>query len=237
MNRHRILVIEDDNHIRNGLVDTLESEGYQVDECGNGEQALPLLKQGGYDLVLLDIMMPGKDGYTLCQEFRQFDKRTIVIMLTAKSQEVDKVLGLKLGADDYIAKPFGIHELLARVESALRRMKINSSETRSDQETLPTEMDFGGVRVNRKTYQAHAADKSMKLTSRELKLLEQFFLKPGEVLSRDSLLNSVWGIDYYGTTRTLDQHIAQLRKKLATLGANEILETVHGVGYRYPTKN
>lgn len=222
-----ILIAEDDPHIRAGLVDTLESEGYRVDSAVDGAQAEALLKQKPYDLAILDIMMPKKDGYAVCQALRQRDTSIAVIMLSAKSEEIDKVLGLKLGADDYVTKPFGVKELLARVESALRRSRQNSNASN----TQPT-FALGPVTVHRAAFKASHGGRQVDLTSRELKLLEQFHLHPDEVLTRDTLLNQVWGIDYYGTTRTLDQHIAQLRKKLASLGIHHLIDTVHGIGYR-----
>lgn len=232
MSQKRILVAEDDPNIRTGLVDTLESEGYHVDSASDGLQATALFKQSPYDLALLDIMMPGKDGYTLCQEFRAHAPQAAIVLLTAKSQEIDKVLGLKLGADDYITKPFGVHELLARIEAILRRATRQSTPNKPE---LPTILTFGPLTANRATYKLHHGPATAPLTERELKLLEQFHLHPGEVLSRNQLLDTVWGIEYYGTTRTLDQHIAQLRKKIATLNAPELIETIHGTGYRCKT--
>ncbi|MDQ8183810.1 response regulator transcription factor [Pelagicoccus sp. SDUM812005] len=228
MSKKRILVAEDDPHIRTGLVDTLESEGYHVASAANGKQASSLFSQETYDLALLDIMMPGKDGYALCQEFRAKAPHTAIVLLTAKSQEIDKVLGLKLGADDYITKPFGVLELLARIEAIFRRTAAAAPAVPE----LPSKLPFGPVTANRATYKLEYQQQEIPLTERELKLLEQFHLHPGEVLNRSTLLDRVWGIEYYGTTRTLDQHIAQLRKKFATLGAQDPIETVHGVGYR-----
>ncbi|MDQ8185992.1 response regulator transcription factor [Pelagicoccus sp. SDUM812002] len=230
MSKKRILVAEDDPHIRTGLVDTLESEGYLVVATSDGNQASSLFPQDTFDLALLDIMMPGKDGYSLCQEFRAKSPQTAIIHLTAKSQEIDKVLGLKLGADDYITKPFGVQELLARIEAIFRR---TGSQAKNDKTTeLPSKLTIGPLTINRSTYKLEYEGQDCALTERELKLLEQFYLHPGEVLNRSVLLDRVWGIEYYGTTRTLDQHIAQIRKKMNSLGASDPIETVHGVGYR-----
>ncbi|MDQ8197004.1 response regulator transcription factor [Pelagicoccus enzymogenes] len=230
MSQKRILVAEDDPHIRTGLVDTLESEGYKVTSAHDGKQASSLLSQETFDLALLDIMMPGKDGYALCQEVRAKSPQTAIVLLTAKSQEIDKVLGLKLGADDYITKPFGVQELLARLEAIFRRLAARIPA--DDKTSLPTQLTIGQAAANRSTYKLEYEGREAPLTERELKLLEQFYLRPGEVLNRNTLLDRVWGIEYYGTTRTLDQHIAQLRKKFAKLGADDPIETVHGVGYR-----
>lgn len=229
--RYKVLIAEDDEHIRIGLVDTLESEGYSVVAVPDGAAAVEAFERGGFHLVLLDVMMPEVDGYEVCRMIREKDKNVGIIMLTAKGEEIDKVLGLKLGADDYVTKPFGIHELLARLESTLRRAKAASTETAVD--ALPSELDFGVFAVNRKTLEAVKDNEGVGLSGKEVLLLENFWQKPNEVLSRDELLNLAWGVDYMGTTRTLDQHILQLRKKLEKIGVEKFLETVHGVGYRW----
>ncbi|MBU1344441.1 MAG: response regulator transcription factor [Proteobacteria bacterium] len=231
MTQIRILVAEDDTHIRMGLVDTLESENYKVTEARNGRQAVELFNAGSFDLVLLDIMMPEKSGYDVCHDIRAVDEEIPIIMLTAKGEEIDKVVGLKLGADDYITKPFGVHELLARISAVLRRTrKLTSSKKQLCQEVFK----FGEFEVNPKTFKLTGRSRTIDLSERELKLICHFFAHPGEVLSRDNILNAVWGIDYLGTTRTLDQHIAQLRKKIEADPSNPaLITTVHGVGYRY----
>ncbi|MCP4722062.1 MAG: response regulator transcription factor [Desulfobacteraceae bacterium] len=227
----KILVAEDDINIRTGLVDTLESEDYQVIEAKDGRQAMAAFKTGFFDLVLLDVMMPEKSGYDVCRDIRASNKDVPIIMLTAKGEEIDKVVGLQLGADDYITKPFGVHELLARIAAVLRRSK----RQKSDHKDRPQEIFmFGEFEVNPKTFKLASAGRTIDLSERELKLIQYFYAHKGEVLSRDNMLNAVWGIDYLGTTRTLDQHIAQLRKKLESDPANPVLiKTVHGVGYRY----
>ncbi|MEM9157784.1 MAG: response regulator transcription factor [Verrucomicrobiota bacterium] len=230
--RYRVLVAEDDEHIRIGLVDTLESEGYEVEAVGDGAAALEAFRGGRYHLALLDVMMPEKDGYEVCQAIRRKDRNVGIIMLTAKGQEIDKVLGLKLGADDYVTKPFGIHELLARLESTLRRAGASAVDAGRHGE-LPGELDFSGFAANRKTLEAVRGENKIGLTAKEIVLLEIFWRRPNEALSRDELLNAAWGIDYMGTTRTLDQHVLQLRKKLEKIGVERFLETVHGVGYRW----
>jgi DNA-binding response OmpR family regulator len=230
-----ILVAEDDNHIRQGLVDTLESEGYRVTAAADGRMAADLLQKTRFALVLLDIMMPEKSGYDLCRDIRSKDMETPIIMLTAKGEEIDKVLGLELGADDYITKPFGVHELLARISAVLRRSKRTAAPETG--QAMPPEFPFGNAIVNTRQFRLIKGEQGLDLSEREVKLLYAFFSRPDEVLSRDSLLNEVWGIDYYGTTRTLDQHIAQLRKKIETDPANPVfIHTVHGVGYRYTVR-
>ncbi len=227
----KILVAEDDANIRMGLVDTLESENYHVVEANNGARALELFNHISFDLIILDVMMPEKSGYDVCQDIRVVNKDIPIIMLTAKGEEFDKVLGLRLGADDYITKPFGIHEFLARISAVLRRSK---RETKPEGTALHNKFQFGKFEVNAKTYKLSGQDIKIDLSKREVKLIQYFHEHPGVVLSRDDILNAIWGIDYYGTTRTLDQHIAQLRKKIEIDPSKpSIITTVHGVGYRY----
>ena len=233
----KILIAEDDANIRLGLAATLESEGYDVTAAGDGAQALKLFGQGKFDLVILDVMMPKASGYDVCRELRARGERTPVLFLTAKGEEIDKVVGLKLGADDYVTKPFGVHELLARVEALLRRARAAGSREAggTDAKGLPAVFRFGAAEIDRRKFTATVGGREVAaLTARELKLIEVFAAKPGEVLSRDALLNAVWGVDYFGTTRTLDQHVAQLRKKVERVAdAPAAIVTVHGVGYRY----
>lgn len=242
-----ILVAEDDDNIRMGLVDILESESYRVIPAEDGEKALAHFQDNAVDLVLLDIMMPGKNGFDVCRDIRAVDRQVPIILLTAKGEEMDKVIGLNAGADDYITKPFGIHELLARITAVLRRSGLRRKK--DNQSTAPEHSDtanegsfmFGGCRVNPKTFKiskptskAPAPPIEEDITERELKLICFFHQHPGQVLSRDTLLNEIWGIHYLGTTRTLDQHIAKLRKKIEIVpSAPEIITTVHGIGYRY----
>ncbi|MEI6807366.1 MAG: response regulator transcription factor [bacterium] len=235
MNNISILVAEDDTNIRNGLVDTLESEGYKVTPASEGEQALKLFAKQKFDLILLDIMMPGKSGYDVCRAIRESNKAVPIIMLTAKSEEVDKVVGLQLGADDYVTKPFGVHELLARIAAALRRTRQSVTEQKKkDTPVMPDIFKFGKAEIDAREYRARVGTKTFDLSDREVKLLDFFRRNPGKVLTRDELLNAVWGIDYFGTTRTLDQHIAQLRKKVETKPDKPgVITTIHGVGYRY----
>lgn len=228
---HHILIAEDEAPIRQGLIDLLEAEGYRVTATDNGAAAMDAFSRETPDLVLLDVMMPEKSGYDVCREIRKSDTRTPIIMLTAKGEEIDKVLGLELGADDYVTKPFGLHELRARISAALRR---SNQSIQAENSSLPDQFPMGTATVSRKTYSIKVAGIETSLTARELKLLETFFLQPGEVLSRNDLLNAAWGVDYFGTTRTLDQHIAQLRKKIEVdPAAPQVIITVHGVGYRY----
>jgi len=229
----RILIAEDDTPIRLGLIATLESEGYEVTAAADGAQALRLHPQGKFDLVILDVMMPKASGYDVCRELRTKGERTPVLFLTAKGEEIDKVVGLKLGADDYVTKPFGVQELLARVEALLRRSRATMAAA-ENAGALPSVFHLGAAEIDRRKFVVSRGGRTEAITAREMKLAEVFAAHPGEVLTREALLNGVWGVDYFGTTRTLDQHVAQLRKKIeATPDAPAVLLTVHGVGYRY----
>jgi DNA-binding response OmpR family regulator len=227
----RVLIAEDDASLRQGLIDLLEGEGYAVTPTADGKEALDAFHAEQPDLVLLDVMMPEMSGYDVCREIRKQDNHTPIIMLTAKGEEIDKVVGLELGADDYVTKPFGLHELRARIAAVLRRSK---KSLRQPEQGCAEQFSIGEALIDCKTYQVTLGGKTQSLTSRELKLLEVFASRPNEVLSRNDLLNAAWGIDYFGTTRTLDQHVAQLRKKVEKDPAQpEHLLTVHGVGYKF----
>lgn len=232
----RILIAEDDANIRLGLAATLESEGYEVVAASDGAQALKLYPQSKYDLVVLDVMMPRASGYDVCRELRAAGAGVPVLFLTAKGEEVDKVVGLKLGADDYVVKPFGVRELLARVEALLRRGRASaaSSANGGAGAGLPPVFRVGAAEIDRRTFSVRLPGREPEaLTARELRLAEVFAAHAGETLTRDQLLNAVWGVGYAGTTRTLDQHVAQLRKKVEPdPEAPRAILTVHGVGYR-----
>src|SRR5262245_59919361 len=197
----RILIAEDDANIRQGLIATLESEGYAVTAASDGAQALRVFPQEKFDLILLDIMMPKTSGYDVCRELRARGARVPVLFLTAKGEEIDKVVGLKLGADDYVTKPFGVHELLARVEALIRRTRSGPANGRETSEPVPPVFRLGAASIDRRKFTATVGARLMGLTVRELKLAEVFAAHAGEVLTREALLNTVWGIDYFGTTR------------------------------------
>ncbi len=228
MTKTKILIIEDDPHILLGLEEVLKSDGFDVAACSRGDQAREAVTQHQPALIVLDVMLPGLSGYDVCRDLRTRKIGTPILMLTAKSQEIDKVVGLELGADDYVTKPFGVRELLARIHALLRRSGT-VKEAAEDQDVF----QIGAAKVDPKTFQITRGRVVEELTAKELKLLQTFHAHPGEVLSRDRLLNEVWGYNYYGTTRTLDQVIVQLRKKLGDNGdAPRHLLTVHGVGYK-----
>ena len=217
-----VLVAEDDPVIRRAVKAALASEGYSVRETPDGASALRAFGEKRPDLMLLDVMMPAADGFEVCARIRAVDARVPIIFLTARSSEDDKVKGLGLGADDYIVKPFGVRELLARVAAVLRRADSRTPET----------IPLGTVHIDpRKASLVHSDGKSVALTARELRLLLLFAARPDEVISRDELLNSCWGLTYYGTTRTLDQHILVLRKKLGPEGHR--LVSVRSLGYKF----
>ena len=225
----KILIIEDDPHILLGLQEVLAGDGFEVATCIRGDHALEAVSKYRPALLLLDVMLPGLSGYDICKQLRAKKDSTPILMLTAKGQEIDKVVGLDLGADDYLTKPFGVRELLARIHALLRRVGNGSKSDPGESATFK----IGGAEIDPKTFQLRRGKSAEDLTAKELKLLQLFHDHPGEVLSRDRLLNEVWGYNYYGTTRTLDQVIVQLRKKLGDNGGEpKHLLTVHGVGYK-----
>ena len=228
----KILIVEDDPHILLGLEEVLKSEGYETVSCNRGDEAVAAVTKLQPMLIVLDVMLPGASGYDICKALRAKKIATPILMLTAKGQEIDKVIGLDLGADDYVTKPFGVRELLARIQALLRRTAASGSTTASpalDEKPFK----IGDATIDPKTFQLKRGRAVEELTAKEVKLLQVFHAHAGEVLSRDKLLNEVWGYNYYGTTRTLDQVIVQLRKKLGDNGGEpRHLLTIHGVGYK-----
>ncbi|MEP6664450.1 MAG: response regulator transcription factor, partial [Verrucomicrobiota bacterium] len=223
----KILIVEDDPHILLGLEEILRSEGFDTSSCDRGNNALEAIARFQPALILLDVMLPGLSGYEICKKLRAKKITTPVLMLTAKGQEIDKVVGLDLGADDYVTKPFGVRELLARIHAVLRRSTPTAGAAGE------TEFRIGSSVINPKTFQLIRGKTTEVLTAKELKLLQFFSAHGHEVLSRDKLLNEVWGYNYFGTTRTLDQVVVQLRKKLGDNGDEpKHLIAVHGVGYK-----
>ena len=220
-----ILFAEDDETLRTGLETALTSEGYEARGCKDGDEALTAFAKRRPDLLILDVMMPGKSGFDVCVEVRRSDPSVPILFLTAKASEADVVVGLGLGADDFIPKPFRIRELLARVSAALRRGRLVAATAPSDVFMI------GSARVDARRFLVSTGEPpDQPITVRELGLLKEFAAHPGEVLSRDTLLDEVWGMDYAGGTRTLDQHIVQVRRKLGPSG--NLIETIRGVGYR-----
>jgi len=220
-----IAVIEDEEIIRKSVTMNLELEGFEVVTASDGEEGIQLVKDRKPDLIIMDVMMPRKDGLQTCRELRTAGVSTPLILLTARSSEVDKVLGLDLGADDYLAKPFGMLELLARVKALLRRVQ---------RVTSVDEIRFSDVVVDFKAYRAVKNDQPIDLSAREYRLLRYLVVKQGNVVTRDELLDEVWGYNSYPTTRTVDNHIARLRQKIeANVDEPQHILTVHGVGYKF----
>ncbi len=229
--KEKILVVEDEAAILTGLLDLLQGEGFQVFSARDGQEALCRYEQQKPDLILLDIMVPGKSGYEVCREIRKKDSLVPILMLTAKGQEVDKVVGLELGADDYIVKPFGVKELISRIRAALRRARAKPLKENNNP------IIFGDVYIDPKTLRGKKGKKEFPVTEREIHLLKLFFSRDGEVIDRFTLLDQVWGVSYEGTTRTLDQHIAKLRQKIENNPAHpKYILTVHTVGYQFFSK-
>ena len=226
----RILVVEDEPTIAVALQDDLEVEGYSVEVATDGARAAALAPQGGFDLILLDVMLPEKDGFTLCRELRAQGLRTPIILLTAKGQEIDKVLGLELGADDYVTKPFSPRELLARIKALLRRATENGAAGSQRGHVY----EFADVRVDFERFEAWRDGQRIDLTATEFKLLRTFLTRQGRVLSIDELLEEVWGKDVFLTDRVIYTHINNLRNKLEPDPGNpQYLVTVRGLGYRF----
>jgi DNA-binding response OmpR family regulator len=228
--QRKVLIVEDDPAIRDALVEAIQADGHATVCAVDGQQAVRLFATEAFDLVLLDLMLPVMNGYDVCRRIREKDRRVSILMLTAKGTEIDKVLGLELGADDYVTKPFGVRELMARVHAAFRRQESTVGTAAANPADT---FYFGPTLVDRRRFTATRDEVCVTLTARELRLLEVFQARKGEVLSRDQLLNDVWGINYLGTTRTLDQHVAQVRKKVEGDGAAQLIKTIHGVGYQY----
>jgi len=221
----RILVVEDEPGIALGLGDDLRMEGYEVEIAGDGLTAARLAREGSFDLIVLDVMLPGKDGFEVCRELRRGGLRTPILMLTAKTQEAEKVLGFELGADDYVTKPFGTRELRARIKALLRR---------AAGERVAEPYRFGDVEVDFERGELRRGGRAVELTAIEFKLLEVFVRSRGRVLSRDRLLDGAWGADTFASERIVDNHIANLRRKIEPDPANpRYLRNLRGLGYRF----
>jgi two-component system alkaline phosphatase synthesis response regulator PhoP len=226
--KKRVLLVEDEPGLVMTLTDRLSEEGYEVRHAGNGKAAMEALADS-FDLIILDVMLPHSSGFDVCRDLRGRGIRAPVLMLTAKSQVVDKVVGLKLGADDYMTKPFAMMELLARMEALLRRS--------SGAEPSEDVFQFGPIRVDFRSAQVSRDGRPVELTAREYKLLRYFIEHRGATLSRDELLNGVWGYDAMPFTRTVDVHVAWLRQKLEVNPRHpQFIVTVHGLGYRFVTE-
>ncbi|PGE57345.1 DNA-binding response regulator [Bacillus wiedmannii] len=226
----RILIADDDKEIRNLLKIYLERELYMVDTAVNGEEALQLFNQNNYNLVILDLMMPKVDGIEVCRKLR--DKTNVpILMLTAKDHEIDKILGLSIGADDYITKPFSIHEVVARVKALMRRFLVLGSNTTAQEKTI---LAFKGLTIDLNTYTVHTNKEELSLTGKELELLKFFTSNPGQVFTKTQLFRNVWDDNYIEDDNTVMVHIRKLRKKIEINPSNpKFIQTVWGIGYKF----
>ncbi len=226
--KKRILLVEDEPGLVLTLTDRLTSEGYAVESVSDGESAVDRSTDSSFDLIVLDVMLPGKNGFDVCRDIRQRSIKSPVLMLTARSLVVDKVVGLKLGADDYLTKPFEMMELLARVEALLRRAetptKVDGMETHA----------FGGIQVNFRSAEVKRDGEPVALSALEFKLLRYFIEHQGATISRDEMLNEVWGYDAMPSSRTVDVHVAWLRQKIEPNPSHpQFILTIHGLGYKF----
>ncbi len=230
----KILIAEDDLHIRQGLSDLLSQEGYEIETAENGKIALELFQKKKPQFVILDIMMPEMDGYSVCREIRAVDNDIPIIFLSAKSEEIDRVIGLELGADDYISKPFGTREVVARIRAITRRFLKSSSPLSTITEPQSDSFSFGDLEVLPNELRAKKGKVCIDLSLREIKVLQTLAKHQGEVVSRDLLFNECWGYEHMPNSRTLDQHISKLRKLIEDDPSDpHLIKTVHGAGYRY----
>lgn len=221
-----ILLIEDDPAILNGISEALKAEFYNVTAVGDGEKGYKTAKREKFDLIILDLMLPYKDGFEICRDLRKDEVATPIIMLTSKKEEVDKLVGLEMGADDYMTKPFSLKELLARIKAVLRRSQASLFE--------PDEISFGMINVNFSKQEIYKNGVKIKLSSTELKIIKYFIQHEGEVITRNQFLDDVWGYDSFPTTRTVDNYILSIRKKLEDdLSNPKHFLTIHTAGYKF----
>jgi two-component system alkaline phosphatase synthesis response regulator PhoP len=225
----RVLIVEDDQAMAVALRDGFEYEGYVVQVARDGATGLRLASEKEVDLIILDVMLPKMSGFDICKQLRSSGKDTPIIMLTARGQEIDKVVGLKIGADDYVTKPFSFMELMARVEALLRRTARHSE--------MPNTFRFGEVLVNFKKSEVTKNGKTLELSAREFNILKYFIERRGAVVTRDQLLDAVWGYGSLPLTRTVDMHIAKLRQKIEDTPSDpHYIITVHRVGYKFAAR-
>ena len=226
-----VLIAEDDPHLRAGIVDLLSFEGFQCQVADDGAKALALFKADKPEICVLDVMMPVMDGLTLCREIRRIDPLVPILLLSARGEETDRVRGLEIGADDYVAKPFGARELVARIKAALRRTKVQAAPARTEPNGR---LRMGDLDIDQKAMRAYRGEQRIDLTSREVAILAALYERRGQAVSRDELFDLCWGRDYMPNSRALDQYVSALRKKIeADPASPRIIRTVHGVGYRY----
>ena len=222
--KYQVLIVEDEPAIAEGLVDLCVFKGYEAVHCADGESGLEAALSGRFDLVILDIMLPKMDGFTVCNRVRDVNRELPIIILSAKTSESDIVEGLKLGADDYVTKPFSVRELILRIKAILKRGE-------SKKETLEIQRQFGELTMDVDSHEVFVNSEQIILTALEFRLLRQLVDRRGRVQSREQLLSDVWGYSAEVTTRTVDTHIKRLREKLGTMG--KYVQTIRGVGYKF----
>lgn len=229
----RILIVEDEEAMRNGLKDNLEFEGYEIDTAEDGIIGLDKINKNKYNLIILDVMMPNLSGFEVCKKMRALGNNTPVILLTARGEEIDKILGLELGADDYITKPFSVRELIARVKAILRRTETNAENNEKGNEFLI----LGRLKLDFANYAAYENDTEVSMTHREFELIKYLYSKKNQTVSRDDLLKNIWDQNVFTTTRTIDNFIVKLRQKIEDDPNHpKIILTVHGIGYKMIAK-
>lgn len=227
----KILVAEDDLNILNGLCEIMENEGFETVKARHGQDALKLYKEQTFDFICLDIMMPKLSGYDVCKEIRKTNTNTPIIFISAKEEEIDRVLGLELGADDYITKPFGMHEVIARIRAVARRSLKRSNTPKLENSFVMNDLKIYPLQL-RATNKAE--NQNIDLSLREIKILQLLYNQKNNVVNRDQLLDECWGEHIMPESRTVDQHIANLRKKIETNSQTpRIIQTVQGAGYRF----
>lgn len=227
----KILIAEDDDHTRDALREVLTMEGYEVIAASDGLQAVDFFRVESPDFVCLDVVMPGLNGYEVCRQIRKLDEKVPILFLTAKAEEIDTVLGLELGADDYMTKPFGVKEIIARIRAILRRTAMRSGAGTKDADETFTMDD---LRIVPAELRAYRDKQEIQLSPRDVKLLRLLHDRRGKVINRNTLADEVWGVDFFPESRALDQHISQLRKRIEKDPSQpRIIRTVHGAGYRF----
>jgi two-component system alkaline phosphatase synthesis response regulator PhoP len=227
--RRKILLVEDDRTLRQALTFNLAREGYEVVTAADGQTALGMARAQRLDLVLLDVMLPGMSGIEVLRTLRREGISTPVIILSAKGEEIDRVVGLKVGADDYVAKPFSRPELLARIEAVLRRNRLTSSAEEAEDEPITT----GPIAIDKSRREVRIGGELLHTTTKEFDLLAYLAAHPGRIFTRDQLLSRIWGYDYTGDGRTVDVHVSWLRSKLRSADGHNYFRTVRGVGYAF----
>ena len=231
----KVLLAEDDRMTREGLLSVLLDEGFDAVAAADGDEAVKLFEQHQPEFVCLDVMMPGRSGYDVCKQIRVLDSAVPIIFITAKGEEIDKVVGLEIGGDDYIVKPFGVKEVVARIRAVARRC-LGERPKEGNAKQADESFEFGDLQVMPSELRVRRGELTIDVSLREMKILQLLHEKRGTVVDRNTLMNHAWSQNYFPSSRTLDQHISQLRKRIELDAKNpQLIQTVHGVGYRYDT--